>query len=111
MAVFEKSGYGYVRQENPYTQKSKDDTWCKVDILTERQVYMECYTPQMGHGISVHNSLGWTREQFKGDYSGVPVMINKIRDEHRRASNYLKSARSARGECTGEPCWEEIPKK
>lgn len=88
VAAIEKAGYRR-NLTGRIAPGSKTDTWCKVDVYMQRQILGECYTPQMGHGISVRNHLAWTQQEFKADYSGVPTMIAKIRDEHRRASAAL----------------------
>lgn len=87
-AVLEKAGYAR-RATSTLPPGTKTDTWCKVDVYMERQILGECYTPQMGHGISVRSHLAWTRKEFKGDYSGVPTMVAQLREEHRRASAFI----------------------
>lgn len=87
-AVLEKAGYARL-PTSTLPPGTKTDTWCKVDVYMERQILGECYTPQMGHGISVRSHLAWTREEFKGDYSGVPTMVAQLREEHRRASTFI----------------------
>ncbi len=88
VAVIEKAGY--TRQTtSDIPPGTKTDTWCKVDVYHEREILGECYTPHQGHGVSIRNHLGWTQQQFKGDYSQVPTMVAQIRDEHRRASTFL----------------------
>ena len=92
VAAIEKAGY---RQVNPggygkfISPDAKYDTWCKVDVYLARQILGECYTPQLGHGVTVRDSLTWSQHSFKGDYTGVAPMITKIRDEHRHASAAL----------------------
>jgi uncharacterized protein YdeI (BOF family) len=88
VAAIEKAGYAR-RQTVDMAPGTKMDTWCKVDVYLARQIIGECYTPRMGHGVSVRDHLEWSQHSFKGDYSGVPTMIAKIRDEHRRASTTL----------------------
>lgn len=88
VAAIEKAGYRRATSGN-IEPGTKTDTWCKVDVYMQRQILGECYAPQMGHGLSVRNHLAWTQQDFKADYSGVPTMIAKIRDEHRRASTVL----------------------
>ncbi len=100
-----KAGYYTTSGIEPGT---KTDTWCKVNVYQERQILGECYTPRMGFGISVRDDLAWTREQFKGDYSGVVTMIAKIRNEHRRASAFLK-ANSRSDEAVQYPLNEAPP--
>lgn len=84
VAVIEKAGYTRDTSGN-IAPGTKTDTWCKVDVYHERQILGECYTPQMGHGLSVRNHV----TTFTGDYSQVPMMVAQIRDEHRRASAFL----------------------
>ncbi|MGB4943166.1 MAG: hypothetical protein WBO92_03585, partial [Candidatus Moraniibacteriota bacterium] len=71
VAALEGAGY---RQINPgygvfLKPGAKTDTWCRVDVYLARQILGECYTPQMGHGITVRNHLAWSQHSFKGDYS------------------------------------------
>ncbi len=68
---------------------TKTDTWCRVDVYRDRQILGECYTPHMGRGVAVRDHLVWTEQEFKSDYSGVPAMVTKIRDDHRRATRVL----------------------
>lgn len=88
VAAIEKAGYAR-RQTVDMAPGTKMDTWCRVDVYMERQIIGECYTPRMGHRLSVSDELNWTQQEFKGDYSGVVTMIAKIRGEHRRASATL----------------------
>ncbi|MDP3957387.1 MAG: hypothetical protein Q8Q10_02705 [bacterium] len=84
VAVIEKAGYSR-RTTSDIPPGTKTDTWCKVDVYRERQILGECYTPQMGHSLSVRNHVTTST----GDYSQVPTMVAQIRDEHRRASAFL----------------------
>lgn len=88
VAAIEKAGYAR-RQTVDMAPGTKMDTWCRVEVYMERQVIGECYTPRIGHRLSVSDQLSWTQQEFKGDYSSVPAMIAKIRAEHRRASATL----------------------
>lgn len=91
VADIEKAGYREIKAGYGVFLKpgAKTDTWCKVDVYMKRQILGECYTPRMAHGLSVHDHLAWTEQEFKADYSGVAPMIAKIRAEHRRASTAL----------------------
>ena len=88
IAAIEKAGYH--RNVSGYMEASKKgDSWCRVDLYRERQILGECYTPRMGPGITIHNHLGWTQEELKSDYSDVPAMVARLRDDYRRASAVL----------------------
>ncbi len=88
--VLEQAGYKrFPTSEVPPGTNS--DVHCKVNVFLERAIIGECYTPRW-HSLGVlvlRDRLVWTEQEFKGDYSGVPVMIARTRDLHRRASAIL----------------------
>jgi hypothetical protein len=84
VAAFEKVGYSrHTTSDIP--PGTKTDTWCKVNVYQERQILGECYTPQMGFGVSVRNILAYTTK----DYKDIPFALTTLRFQHRLASRHL----------------------
>ena len=92
VAVLEKAGYKSLVKQGPVPPPSgtKTDTWCNVStFLAQHHIVVECYTPRVGRGVSVHDHFAQREERLKGDYSGIMPMIMKVHDEHRRVSAAL----------------------
>lgn len=78
--IIQKAGY-----LTGYSDSVQMQTWCKVDIHTDRRVLIACYTPNADFDLVVSKHVWWTPEEFKA-YADVPAVVAQLRQAHHQAS-------------------------